>query len=118
MRSRIIVEIIVLVVAIAISFLGGEKYGALKADWSFQRKVVLTEEMVLLSDENKPAGRIPSGTTLYVVRDPWGDKTSMFKLYLQTDSNDETPLQPRAGNRREHDVYRLKSLAWLARIKW
>jgi hypothetical protein len=118
MRSPLTVQIVVLLIGAVISFLVGRKYGALTADWNAQRRVVLTEDMVLLSVDNKPTGRIPSGTTLYGVPDPWGDKNSTFKLYLQTDSNDEIPVQPRkSGGPREHDVYRLKSMIWMEKMK-
>lgn len=114
MRITILVVLVVLVAGGA--FFAGRWHGMRVAQPGARPSVVLTEEMVILTAGGEPSGRLPSGTKLYVVPDPWGDRTSLFALYLRTEASDEHPLrrsQEMPAHDLEYDSYWLKSLRWL-----
>ncbi|MGK2887550.1 MAG: hypothetical protein ACSLE8_22700 [Rhodococcus sp. (in: high G+C Gram-positive bacteria)] len=94
-------------VLIVIAFFAGQ----VTAPLATKRTVTLKEPMILLDADNKPAGQIPRGAVLYVVHDAFADRSSRFILHVETDVNDEEPLQP--SFTKLTWVYGLKSQAWL-----
>ena len=111
-----ILFVAIFIVCCSVSFYFGKLYGQKKADAGGDRLVILDEEMVVLAENQQSLGTIPAGTTLYGVNDPFGDRTSLYKLYLQTDVNDEDPIrsyEKKSAHRFELEIYPLKSKQWL-----
>jgi hypothetical protein len=118
-KIALVVAAIVVLIACAASFFVGNLYGQMKANSGGERVVVLDADMVLLNSNQQPLGVIPAGIKLYGINDPHGDKTSLFKLFLQTDANDEgpiTPLESKSVQYFEANIYPLKSKEWLKSI--
>ena len=71
-------------VALILGFFGGRWWGILKADSGEQERYVLTDDMVILNSEGRPAGSMPKGTKLYFLPDsPFVDDPRMFfKAYF------------------------------------
>jgi hypothetical protein len=98
--------------ASVVAFLAGKRYGIEVADSGSRRRVLLKEDMVLLDSSGEPRGKIPAGTRLYAISDPYGDETSSFKLFVKTYAGDEGPLAPddsRPAHFLERDAYVLRS---------
>lgn len=81
------------------------------------RAIELTSEMAIIDPMLRPLARLPAGTVLHGVSDPFGDRTSLFKLYLQTQQSDDAPFRvisvdetSRGGKR----VFYLMSRQWLS----
>ena len=103
-----------------ISFWFGKSYGIDLANSGEDGAVILKENMVLLTTSGEVGGMIPAGVKLYRSSDRFGDKTSRFKLFLQTDTNDETPLTADYSQRKhpyEAEIYFLKSQHWLKGVQ-
>ncbi|MGB3562537.1 MAG: hypothetical protein WBH75_06555 [Thermoanaerobaculia bacterium] len=75
--------------------------------------------MLILSSDGEPQGKLPSGTVIYLVPDPFGDRTSLFKVYFETDVDDMGPIEEIRGepsHRHELERYWLKSREWLGSL--
>jgi hypothetical protein len=109
---RFIFVLLLLLLVAGGAFFAGRWYGKQTAESGRQRSVILTDEMVILTEEGEPKGLLPVGTRLYAIPDPWGDRTSLFKLYLRTEVSDEDPLRPSQGTQShgfQYEFYWLKS---------
>src|SRR5262245_20568766 len=90
-------KFILLLLSVAIvtvgAFLAGLWYGKTMADSELSPSVVLREDMSILNEEGVPKGRLPAGTRIYLVPDPTANRTTTFKLYLQTDASSDRSLR-------------------------
>ncbi len=107
-----------LILLIAAFFLGRFQT-RLKMDSGVEPRFRIKEEMVILSSDGEPQGKLPAGTLIYLVSDPLGDRTSLFKVFFETDIDDMGPIErvlDKTNHRYELVHYSLKSRAWLASL--
>lgn len=106
-------------VLIAAGFFLGRFQARLTTDSGEGPRFRLKEEMFVLTSDGEPQGQLPAGTVIYLVPDPFGDRTGLFKAYFETDVNDMGPIEqihdePR--HRYELEPSWLKSKRWLSRL--
>ena len=115
-----LVLVLAAVVLLAAGFLFGRSYARSTMDSGVEPRFKLKDEMVILSSDGAPQGKLPAGTVIYLVPDPFGDRTSLFKAYFQTDIDDMGPIErirAEPDHPYELEQYGLKSKEWLARVR-
>lgn len=105
---------------VAAGFFLGRSYARSTMDSGAGPRFRLKEKMLILSSDGEPEGRLPAGTVMYVVPDPFGDRTSLFKVYLETSVDDSVPLEripEKPEHRFELEKYGLRSEEWLFKLR-
>ncbi len=108
-------------VLLGVGFLAGVRMTWGDAESVSAPRVRLTKDLMILTSSGEAAGTVPQGTVLYVVPDPFADKTSLLKLYLEVIATDEAGLSPlpagpdESGQPLYRQTYSLRSEEWLER---
>jgi len=115
----LVLLVFAVLILIAAGFFLGRFQARLTTDSGEGARFRLKEEMFVLTSDGEPQGQLPAGTVIYLVPDPFGDRTSIFKAYFETDVNDMGPIEqihdePR--HRYELERYWLKSKRWLSSL--
>jgi hypothetical protein len=87
---KVISMIIAIIVLIIISGIIGYRIGNDNNGKQFK----LSERVQIESENNAVKTYLPAGTILYGVRDPYGEKTKIFKVYLMARTGDPIPIVP------------------------